>query len=1025
MTHTVVAVVDLAAGDSRAAAARFRRLPGVSRVLLTSPGGRIDGTVSPTAVIGPALDAGADALWFLTADAVPEPDALPRLLDALASGTSVGISGPRLTVDGTDRLAAASATVTASGHRLAAVSQGQTDQGQFARREDVYAVDSVGMLVSAEAAEACGAPSPSLPHAYRGIEYCRRVRGAGFRVVLASSAAVSVSEELASEFVSSPRPPRSAADLRGEQRFRLAGAPRTRSGLTAAGLLIAALGAALLALLSNDVRTAGRRIRAALGLGSDLRATSGLRALAPRREPAPTLLGSRRALEIARRDLRERGMRRPGRRPAHEEADLLDDEAPTDESANTADELSTFSRLDTGSTRSVLRHPLAGVLLAAVLGAAALGYRMLGPGVLTGGALPRLDVGARASFARALSSYLPGGLGDQAPADPLLTVLAVLSLPFGGSLDLAVRIILLTALPIAALVMYAAAGAWTRRPGARAVAALVWTASPAFLLSAASGRIGVVFAWLAAPLCMRALRAALRGSAEASAAAGLLAAVAIAGVPALTVPWALLVLAALVLVRRIRLVWLALPPIGLLGAWLTSAAMRPGALLADVGTAVETSQPQIWQLVLGWPEEPHSALLGGQAAVIWTVVLLALSAVVPIAAGWAHITRRVRSGILLPASALIGAGVVLAVVQTLMPVGITPESMVAAWPGAGLLIAGLGAVGLIVAVLDPETGARTRADAVAVADEAEASDADDAVPKRRRLRGVTPPVGALVSAAAVAVLALVAVDAAVGGATVHRTRDAALPVFAAERASGPDAQRTLIVDVGDGADGARAQIADAATGTVLASSTLAAADDLRGLPPQRRPAPLDAADADTAVAVARLTAGDGADARDSLRRLGVGFVVLSGSGEALEDASRTISVSPGLTRLGDSDRGRLWQVEAADPIAWAHLVEPDGTASPLRLSGDVVTVPEGADGRILVVASRAGTVAADDASAGARALPEADSGDWRQAFAVSADAADIRLSRSPWWYGPAVLAGWGLVLLSVVVAVPIGVRRRR
>src|SRR5699024_7345252 len=82
--------------------------------------------------------------------------------------------------------------------------------------------------------------------------------------------------------------------------------------------------------------------------------------------------------------------------------------------------------------------PLPGVLLLTVAAAALIGWRLLGPGALTGGALPRLDVTAGQVLDRILSLRDDAGLGSRAPADPLLSVLLVWSLPFLGSLDTAV-----------------------------------------------------------------------------------------------------------------------------------------------------------------------------------------------------------------------------------------------------------------------------------------------------------------------------------------------------------------------------------------------------------------------------------------------------------------------------------------------------------------------------------------------------------------------------------------------------------
>src|SRR5690606_6893034 len=252
----------------------------------------------------------------------------------------------------------------------------------------------------------------------------------------------------------------------------------------------------------------------------------------------------------------------------------LDPASPggAEEALNTGEELQAFSGIDVGPRRSLLLHPLTGVLLLTVAAAALIGWRLLGPGTLTGGALPRLDVTAGQVLDRILSLRDDAGLGSRAPADPLLSVLLVWSLPFLGGLDTAVRVLLLAALPAAALLAYGCTGRLTSRTGIRALLALVWAASPTLVVSLVEGRVGAVLAWLALPVLVRALHSAVtRRSVEAAAAAGLLLAVVAAGMPVLLVPGLVLVLILAARLRAPRLLWTALPPLALAGPWLVAA----------------------------------------------------------------------------------------------------------------------------------------------------------------------------------------------------------------------------------------------------------------------------------------------------------------------------------------------------------------------------------------------------------------------------------------------------------------------
>lgn len=1033
MSSHIIAVVGSDDGADLRDAHESVSVPGVSSVMRATRGGMDD-------AIERALEAGADWLWLLGARDEPTADALARLLDIAGSGDAVGLVGPRLRVSDSDRLASAGVTTTAAGLRLNPVSPGEVDQGQFERTEDVYAVDLPGALVSAEVVRTVGAPAASLPTSYRGIEYSRRVRAAGFRVVLAPRAEVVVAAATARALLSSPRPPRAAADVRAEHRYRLSRVRPSAAWRTALVLWCAAVGAAFGRLLSNDPRGASRWLTAAGKVGADSRAVAPLRRRAPTVEPAPGLLATRQQLDTARRELRETGAdgtaawwfdRGPGGSDGGQAAGA-------DEALNTGEELQSFSGVDVGPRRSALLHPLTAVFVLTVAAAGLIGWRLFGPGSLTGGALPRLDVGFDEALRRVLSLRDDAGLGSRSPADPLLTVLLVWALPFLGHLDMAVRVLLLAALPVAALLFYASAGRLTPRPSIRALLALVWAASPAFVLSLVEGRVGTVVAWLVLPVFVRALHSAVvRRSIEASAGAGLLLAVVCAGMPILLVPSVVLVVVLLVRTHALRLLWTVVPVLGLAGMWLVAAIRQPDALLIDPGAVLPYPVARSWILALGWPEVPVSQSLSGTAAAPYIGLVLLVSIPLVIAAGAAYFRRSAPDDLVVGSTALTVLGLCLAIAQSMTAAGLTAHRLVAAWPAAGLAVLTLGVCGLLAASLVRAPGRRSAA---------------AALPTRRRSRAV---VTAAAGSAAL-VLAALSLDAAVGGTEVHRTSDDRLPVFAGERAAGPLAQRTLVLDVVDGEVTGR--IAGDTGGTVLESSTITAAQQLHGFGPSRAPVALDPADTALAEAIGRLTADGGGDVGAALSSLGVGFVVLTGDdGDDLDAAARSVSGATGLTRLGVADQGLLWQVGAEstdeadddlaggaaddhtveettgavaddDPgasaeVAWARVVDADGASVPVPVRSDTAEVPAGTDGRLLVLAERDGVTSA---SVDGRPLASGNPADgWAQTFAVSAEAQTVTLSTTPAWYRAGVVAGWLLILVTVVVALPIGRGGRR
>src|SRR5690606_26542456 len=105
-------------------------------------------------------------------------------------------------------------------------------------------------------------------------------------------------------------------------------------------------------------------------------------------------------------------------------------------------------------------------------------------------------------------------------------------------------------------------------------------------------------------------------------------------------------------------------------------------------------------------------------------------------------------------------------------------------------------------------------------------------------------------------------------------------------------------------------------------------------------------------------------------------------------------------------------------VSRARVLDADGTSAPVEVVDGEAHVPEGADDRVLVLAERTGVTAAH---ASGSALPQADPVDgWAQAYTLPADATTVRLSASPLWYRAAVMSGWLVLLVSAVVALPIG-----
>ena len=445
---------------------------------------------------------GSEYLWFLTPDSRPEPGCLDELVEAISATESIAAVGPKLMAS--DRIVSAGVTTTSAGERVNPVGTGEVDQGQRDGVGETLALDLPGMLIATAELSRVGAPSRVLGPAYRGIEFSRRFRDLGKRVVVAPRARLEVSAAEAAQLGSSARPPRSSGQIRSEQRYRLSLA---RPGLPALvlGLALTRIGRALLALLGNDPRTARWHFSALLGLPSDVRATGRLRRangkrgrLGRRANSAhlSALYADPDELAVQRRSMVEGTASGVG-------VDDVRDEADLHQVGDTEEAIDSFSRLEVSGGAGIFTHPLTYLILVSGVLSGIVSHRLFGPGHLVGGALGSTDVGYGELIARLLGGRLDVGTGTDVPADPLQLVLAVLGLPFLGDLDLTVRVLILLAPVGAAIAAYAAAGMLVHGRWVRGLAGLLWVTAPLFLTGLSAGRLGVIVVWIAAPLLDR------------------------------------------------------------------------------------------------------------------------------------------------------------------------------------------------------------------------------------------------------------------------------------------------------------------------------------------------------------------------------------------------------------------------------------------------------------------------------------------------------------------------------------------
>lgn len=130
-------------------------------------------------------------LWLLHDDSAPGPTCLAELERKMEQGPSISVVGPKQRAwSRPEQLLEVGIQATVSGARLADIEPEEVDQGQFDEREDVLAVGSAGMLVDLDTFVQLQGFNPHLGPYGDGLEFCRRARLAGGRVVVATRAII-------------------------------------------------------------------------------------------------------------------------------------------------------------------------------------------------------------------------------------------------------------------------------------------------------------------------------------------------------------------------------------------------------------------------------------------------------------------------------------------------------------------------------------------------------------------------------------------------------------------------------------------------------------------------------------------------------------------------------------------------------------------------------------------------------------------------------------------------------------------
>jgi hypothetical protein len=623
---------------------------------------------------------------------------------------------------------------------------------------------------------------------------------------------------------------------------------------------------------------------------------------------------------------------------------------------------------------------------------------------LAGGRLlPVEDLGQ--TWSSYLASWHSVGGGSAAPAPAALAVLGMLGLPV-GSPAAAVSLLLLAALPLAALSAYRATRTLPVSRERRALAAAAYALLPPAIAGLAQGRLDVVLAYLLLPLVLAGVAAVLCGATGrrsggwVSTAAATALGIAVIGAFAPLLQ--LLVLAAVLIgfvvipaprvttARRASgLFAMVLLPLGLLLPWPAVVVQRPAVLLHGVGAVVPEQAPGWLRLLALDP--------GGAGAAPWVGAVVLAAAVIALA------LRPSRA--MLPALGLVLLGAAAVVLLTRLPMrplaGGDPRS---GFTGGALLFAGCGLLWMVL--IGGRTGEPTRR---------WIGSRWTAIPWGNAQRGKAW--GKTVSAmpwVGVAVLSAAAVAVGTSGPLTSGA-PAGLPVLAPSLAAELARADTSVLVIGAPGEPVR----------LTRSRTARFGDD--------DIAPLRATGARLERVAAALRAGQPGETSAAIANVaaaGVQFVVLPTAAQG----ARALAAAGPLARAAPRTADGRPVLRVVRPVSGAELLGPalaeqarsgasppiepgvSGVLAPAQPPGVAVRVAPGADGRLLVVA--ANDEPGWQASVDGRPVLVVRGWGHQVAIPVRGTPAEVRVGRSDLARTALLLIEGALLLLVAGTALP-------
>jgi GT2 family glycosyltransferase len=814
-------------------------------------------------------------LWLLHDDCAPEPGALDALLAAADTRPDAAVIGPKV-VGWHDHglLLEVGVSITGGGRRETFLERRERDQGQHDGLKDVLSVGSAGMLIRRDVWDSLHGMDPHLGMFRDDLEFCIRVRSAGHAVITTGEALVIHAEagahgrrELHS-VIDRPH----LVDRASAIHVVLVHWPLWLLPLLVLRILAGSIGRVVAFLLGKDPLAAADEIaavgRAIVRLGHVVEArrhTARTRRIrhSTIRPFLPTVVDAwRHALDVCnevlelatdgRSLIENRGTRVtpvsiPAQRlPDDVEAALIDDP------------------MQRGSLmRRLFRQPVVTLTLLLLFAAGVAERSLIGSGVLHGGALLAVPTQASDLVAHYVASWHDVGGGSALESPPYLMVLAVLSgLTFGNASSL-VTLLLIAAVPLAAISAGTALRSMVSSPIVRAIAGTVYALLPPMTAAVLTGRLGTLVLGILLPWLLRAahhLVSTLHVVAWRRVWGGaLLLTLITAFVPAV---WLITVVGLGVhLLRRasVRAQWprisvLLVTPIALLAPWSMRLISEPRLWLLEPG-----------RLTRDLVDEGTSALdvlllsPGGHGS-SWTGAAV-------VVAGIVALSRRATQRQVLTIWWLSLLPFALGVLQTLLVVQVPGNTdRLNAWPGPATLMLGAAAI------------------------TATAMAADGLAPRLSRMSFSWRHMAA--AALAIAVMSGTMLSMVLWmrtGSLITRADDSPVPEFVRSDLRSEARPRAIVLR--RDADGAVAYEMVSASGPILGDADVM---------PVSNPA--------ISAAVSDLAAGRGGPEMSVLAAYGVRYVVVAGKDNALVSS---LDTAVGLRRLA-GDFGGLWRTTVPD-----------------------------------------------------------------------------------------------------------------